>query len=86
MKHAREKATERYWRASKRVLTEDPTEPVALSVLNTVATFDSDDVALLSTAAANSLLALQSRRNGTVLAEFVADVVTILDGDGPCAA
>ena len=54
---ARERVTQRYWRASKRLLLENLDDSVAISNLNTISQFDGADVQALARAATNSLSA-----------------------------
>lgn len=54
---ARERVTQRYWRASKRMLRENLDDSVAISTLNTISQFDGADVLALARAATNSLSA-----------------------------
>ena len=86
MIRARQRATERFWTASNKVLRGDPNDQFALAVLNTVAQFDSPDVARLSSAAMSSLAAAQSRRNARGFGDLIAEVLAVADGDGPCVA
>lgn len=58
---ARERATQRYWTASLRLLREDPYCKVAVDLLRTVAMFDSPDICRLASAAEHTLIAHAAR-------------------------